>query len=86
MELANHPEYQAKAREDIEKAIKKHGWSYEAINDMKYLDQALAEGIRLHPPVSTIDRYTRQDYTVSFCFFPTVLCTRESTIGRLANI
>ena len=64
MELAIHPKYQEKARKDIEKAIEKHGLTYEAFNDMKYLDQCIAEGVRLHPPVSTIDRYTRQDYKV----------------------
>ncbi|XP_043282966.1 cytochrome P450 6k1-like [Venturia canescens] len=64
MELANHPEHQTRVRKDIEKSIEKHGWSYEAFSDMKYLDQALAEGIRLHPPVSTIDRYTRENYTI----------------------
>ncbi|KAG7202052.1 hypothetical protein KM043_004732 [Ampulex compressa] len=64
MELANHAEYQQRAREDINKAIDKHGWTYEAFNEMKYLDQTIAEGLRLHPPVSTIDRYTRQDYKI----------------------
>ncbi|XP_014213303.1 cytochrome P450 6k1 [Copidosoma floridanum] len=64
MELAAHPEYQEKARRDIERAIKEHGLTYEAFNDMKYLDQCIAEGVRLHPPVSTIDRYTRQNYTI----------------------
>lgn len=66
MELANHVDCQARAREDIERAFKEHGFTYEAFKDMKYLDQCIAEGIRLHPPVSTIDRYTRNDYTVSF--------------------
>ena len=64
MELANNYEYQDKARKDIEKAIGKYGLTYEAFNDMKYLDQCIAEGVRLHPPVSTIDRYTRQNYKV----------------------
>lgn len=64
MELAAHPEYQELARQDIERAIKEHGMTYEAFADMKYLEQCLAEGTRLHPSVSTIDRYTRQDYKV----------------------
>ncbi|XP_011646577.1 probable cytochrome P450 6d5, partial [Pogonomyrmex barbatus] len=62
MELANHPECQKLARKDINRAIEEHGWTYEAFTDMKYLDQAILESLRLHPPVSTIDRYTRQDY------------------------
>lgn len=64
MELANNMECQERARKDINNAIDKYGWTYEAFNEMKYLDQAIAEGLRLHPPVSTIDRYTRQDYQV----------------------
>ncbi|KAL6258451.1 hypothetical protein P5V15_010407 [Pogonomyrmex californicus] len=64
MELANHPEYQKLARKDINRAIEEHGWTYEAFTDMKYLDQAILESLRLHPPVSTIDRYTRQDYQI----------------------
>ena len=64
MELARKKECQRKAREDILRAIDKHGWTYDAFNDMKYLDKCVAEGVRLHPSVSTIDRYTREDYLV----------------------
>ncbi|XP_024942643.1 uncharacterized protein LOC107269568 [Cephus cinctus] len=64
MELANHPEYQERVRQDINKAIDAHGFTFDAFNEMKYLDQAIAEGVRLHPPVSTIDRYTRKDYKI----------------------
>lgn len=64
MELANHTDHQQRAREEINRVIAKHGWTFEAFNEMKYLDQCIAEGLRLHPPVSTIDRYTRQDYTI----------------------
>ncbi|KAG4076397.1 hypothetical protein HA402_005840 [Bradysia odoriphaga] len=64
MELARQKECQNKAREDIMNAISKHGWTYEAFNDMKYLDKCVAEGVRLHPSVSTIDRYTRKDYQI----------------------
>lgn len=65
MELAKHPEYQEEARKDINRAIEKHGWTYEAFQDMKYLEQTILESLRLHPPVSTIDRYTFEDYKVS---------------------
>ncbi|XP_046830997.1 uncharacterized protein LOC124429586 [Vespa crabro] len=64
MELANNMECQERARKDVNKAIDMYGWTYEAFNEMKYLDQAIAEGLRLHPPVSTIDRYTRQNYQI----------------------
>lgn len=63
-ELAKNLDCQEKCRQDIRKAVDKHGLTYEAFNEMKYLEQAILEGVRLHPPVSTIDRYTRSDYTV----------------------
>lgn len=41
-ELSQNQELQEKARQDIEKALKKHGeLSYEAIGDMKYLEQCI---------------------------------------------
>lgn len=68
MELAKHPEYQELARQDVNNAIEKYGWTYEAFKEMKYLEQAILESLRLHPPVSTIDRYTREDYKVNLKF------------------
>ncbi|KAL0125644.1 hypothetical protein PUN28_004617 [Cardiocondyla obscurior] len=64
MELAKHQVYQDLARKDINNAIEKHGWTYEAFKEMKYLEQTILESLRLHPPVSTIDRYTRQNYKI----------------------
>ncbi|KAL6436831.1 hypothetical protein ACFW04_004905 [Cataglyphis niger] len=64
LELAKHSKYQELARQDINRAIDKHGLTYEAFQNMKYLDQTIAESLRLHPPVSTIDRYTRENYKI----------------------
>ncbi|XP_070158009.1 cytochrome P450 6l1-like [Polyergus mexicanus] len=64
LELAKHSMYQKLARQNINRAIDKHGWTYEAFQDMKYLDQTIAESLRLHPPLSTIDRCTREDYKI----------------------
>ncbi|XP_023245011.1 cytochrome P450 6k1-like [Copidosoma floridanum] len=64
MKLASHPEYQDKAREDIERAIKEHGLTYSGFNDMKYLDQCIYETIRIYPPVPTVDRRTKEDYKI----------------------
>lgn len=66
MELARQKEYQEKARNDIMNAVEKYGWTYDAFNNMKYLDKCVAEGARLHPAVSTIDRCSRNDYKVQF--------------------
>ncbi|XP_061708323.1 cytochrome P450 6k1-like [Cydia pomonella] len=64
MELARHPEIQQRARENIQQAVKEHGWTYEGFKAMKYLDQCVAEGVRLHPPVSTVDRSAKEDYKI----------------------
>ena len=41
-ELSQNEKVQQKAREDVEKALKAHGeLSYEALNDMKYLEQCI---------------------------------------------
>ncbi|KAL0852987.1 hypothetical protein ABMA27_012770 [Loxostege sticticalis] len=64
MELAKNKEYQDLARKDIKEAIAKHGWTVEAFDQMKYLGQCLSESLRLHPAVSTLDRYPTKDYQV----------------------
>lgn len=41
-ELSQNKEIQEKARQSIAQAIKKHGGlTYEAVNDMKYLEQCI---------------------------------------------
>lgn len=66
MELARKTECQDRARIDVLKSIEKHGWTYNAFINMKYLDKCVAEGQRLHPSISTIDRHTLEDYKVKF--------------------
>uniref|UniRef100_U5ENJ2 Putative cytochrome n=1 Tax=Corethrella appendiculata TaxID=1370023 RepID=U5ENJ2_9DIPT len=65
-ELAKNPEYQEKARQSIAETIKKHNeLSYEAINDMHYLEQCINETLRLHPPGSALGRVVTSDsYTL----------------------
>lgn len=64
LELAKNLECQELARQDINRAIGKYGWTFEAFNDMKYVDQTIAENLRLHPPLSFLDRYTLDNYRV----------------------
>ncbi|XP_073969802.1 probable cytochrome P450 6a17 isoform X1 [Rhodnius prolixus] len=46
-ELAMHPEIQAKAREEIRDCLKKHGdWTYDAVQDMKYVAGCINESMR----------------------------------------
>ena len=82
LELTNHSEYQEKARKIIEIAIEKYGLTYEGFNEMKYLDQCIAEGVRLHPPVPSIDRYTREIYKVEIFFS---LITKKNLLASLAH-
>ncbi|CAF4904835.1 unnamed protein product [Pieris macdunnoughi] len=62
MELAKNPQYQERARECIDEAVAKHGWTIEGLNAMKFLEQCVSEGLRMHPSVSTLDRYALEDY------------------------
>lgn len=66
LELARNKYSQNKVRNEILMAtIKMNGWNCEAFANMKYLDQCIAEAIRIHPPVATLDRFTRNDYKVN---------------------
>ncbi|XP_036149701.1 cytochrome P450 6k1 [Monomorium pharaonis] len=64
MELAKNPEYQQLAREDINRAIETYGWTFEAFQNMKYLEQTIHETLRLYPSVGIVDRHTLQDYKI----------------------
>ncbi|CAK1552775.1 unnamed protein product [Leptosia nina] len=64
MELARNKECQERARDCVQKAIAKHGWTFEGFNAMKYMDQVIAEGVRMHPAVPILDRYALEDYKI----------------------
>ncbi|KDR76158.1 hypothetical protein GALMADRAFT_210825 [Galerina marginata CBS 339.88] len=62
--LALHKDVQQKAREEVRKARKEGGGqdiSYDVLVSLPYLDAICKETLRLHPPVSTLTRVTRQD-------------------------
>ncbi|KAL9702162.1 hypothetical protein quinque_005680 [Culex quinquefasciatus] len=64
-ELARNPECQEKARESVLKAIETHGGlTYEAMNDMQYLDQCINETLRLYPAVPVLERKSSQSYKI----------------------
>ncbi|XP_055549579.1 probable cytochrome P450 6a14 [Wyeomyia smithii] len=64
-ELAQRPDLQDKAYEDVQAALKKHGsMSYEAIHDMNYIGQCINESLRKYPPASNLLRLVTQDYKV----------------------
>ncbi|EFN84331.1 Cytochrome P450 6k1 [Harpegnathos saltator] len=63
-ELAKKPEIQKRLRQEIlEKIEVANGITYEAVQDMKYLQQVIYEAMRLYPPVPILDRVPLEDYT-----------------------
>ena len=65
-ELAKHQDIQDKLREEINSILAKHNGeiTYEAIQDMKYMDQVINESLRKYPPVALITRKCVKDYKV----------------------
>ncbi|XP_066901397.1 cytochrome P450 6k1 [Halyomorpha halys] len=56
-ELALHQDIQEKLREEIQEVIKKHGGvTYQAVNEMKYLDMVVSEGMRKYPTLPQLVR------------------------------
>lgn len=65
-ELAKNPHIQDKLREEIKNVLNKHDGqiTYDAITDMKYMDQIISETLRKYPPLPFITRSTVKDYKV----------------------
>lgn len=62
-ELAQNAEIQDKARKNVMDSIKKHGsLTYEAMQDMQYIDQCINESLRMYPPASSLTRSVSKDY------------------------
>nr|AAF97936.1 cytochrome P450 CYP6N3v1 [Aedes albopictus] len=67
-ELAQNSELQDKARKSVMDSIKKHGsLTYEAIQDMQYIDQCINESLRKYPPASNLTRIVSKDYKLPNC-------------------
>ncbi|XP_043245172.1 cytochrome P450 9e2-like [Amphibalanus amphitrite] len=63
--LATHPEIQERVQEETDEVLSKHGaLTYDAVHEMPYLDQVLAETLRLYPPFSRTERVATKDYTL----------------------
>ncbi|XP_041448424.1 cytochrome P450 6a22 [Drosophila obscura] len=64
-ELAKNPSVQQKLRHEITVALRKHGQlTYEAMLEMRYLDQTITETLRKYPALASLTRITAADYTV----------------------
>ncbi|RPD61500.1 cytochrome P450 [Lentinus tigrinus ALCF2SS1-6] len=59
--LADHPDVQAKLREEILQATKGEDIDYDTLVSLPYLDAVCRETLRLHAPVSVMFREARQD-------------------------
>ncbi|GBM05294.1 Cytochrome P450 3A11 [Araneus ventricosus] len=61
--LALHPEIQSKAYEEIHEVLQKYKGelTYEALQEMKYLDNVISETIRIYPPVVRLERLATSD-------------------------
>ncbi|KRT79223.1 cytochrome P450 [Oryctes borbonicus] len=65
-ELAFNQDIQDKLREEICETYKKNNGelTYDAIMEMKYMDDVLNETLRKYPPVPTLNRVCSVDYTI----------------------
>ncbi|KPJ12327.1 Cytochrome P450 6B6 [Papilio machaon] len=66
-QLAFNPEYQLKVQEEIDQVLKKYDnkITYEAVNEMTYLEKAFYEAMRMYPSVAYIVRMcTSPKYTI----------------------
>ncbi|XP_026296210.1 probable cytochrome P450 6a13 [Apis mellifera] len=65
-ELALNTEIQEKTRRDIQDAIdsRNGNLTYDAVQDMKYLDMVIAETLRKYPPASMLSRRCEYQYQI----------------------
>ncbi|KAJ8957943.1 hypothetical protein NQ318_001942 [Aromia moschata] len=63
-ELCRNPVMQEKARKEVLEVLERHEGkiTYESLSEMKYLQQAIDEALRLYPPVVTLSRVCVKDY------------------------
>ncbi|CAH1392174.1 unnamed protein product [Nezara viridula] len=62
-QLAQHPEIQERARQEVLAVKEKHGqFSYDALKDLKFLDNCISETLRMYPPVGMLNRECTKDF------------------------
>jgi len=65
-ELAKHEDIQERARQEVQAILAQHGGelTYDCMKDMKYLDQVIAETLRLYTVVPVLNRACLEDFVV----------------------
>ncbi|XP_077976970.1 cytochrome P450 3A24-like isoform X2 [Glandiceps talaboti] len=63
--LATHPEIQDKVIQEVDSIVAQHGSvTYDALNQMVYLDMVFSECLRLYPPGTYLDRICEKDIII----------------------
>ncbi|CAH0564513.1 unnamed protein product [Brassicogethes aeneus] len=65
-ELALNQDIQNRVREEVIEVLNKNDkkLTYDAVMNLSYMDQVINETIRLHPPITTLNRICTKDYKV----------------------
>ncbi|KAF2879301.1 hypothetical protein ILUMI_26856 [Ignelater luminosus] len=64
-ELCLHPTIQNKVREEIKLVLSRYGSiTYEALQELKYMDMVLSETLRKYPALPFLDRICVEDYKI----------------------
>ncbi|XP_011548335.3 cytochrome P450 6B6 [Plutella xylostella] len=65
-QLAFHPEVQSKCQDEIDAVLKTYDnkLCYDAVREMKYLEMAFKEAMRMYPPLGFLIRKCTQKYTL----------------------
>nr|CAD7575657.1 unnamed protein product [Timema californicum] len=65
-ELAVNPDIQEKLSKEVDTVLIKHGGqiTYEALQDLKYMDAVVDETLRKYPPVGSLTRFCTKDYQI----------------------
>nr|CAB3235838.1 cytochrome P450 CYP3-like member 3 [Phallusia mammillata] len=80
--LASHKHEQDKCREEIKKAVEKHGGlTYEAIGTLTYLTQCINETLRVYPAVIRNSRYCEKEITIQGVTIPAGIHVDIPTYG-----
>ncbi|XP_055712892.1 probable cytochrome P450 6d5 isoform X2 [Phlebotomus papatasi] len=65
-EMARNHDCQEKVQKEIDEVLGSHDgkWSYEAIMEMKYLEDCIDETLRMYPPIPLLNRECTTDYLI----------------------